>query len=479
MKKIDEAIENYFAPKKSEPFGINSLVEMINEEISKLEGVVLTEADDGSGRFSVTLSIPKLVPSEAWGDPDSQSRKEINKVFESISGGQDIEARLASINKFLTPSSAKKKTSPRVIINMMQITEALQATLNDYNESAAGFVFEGFMAALTGGKQIAGKIAGTLPIEDFVAFSEFGANVPVSLKLLSPTTGVKGSFTNIVDFLLYRKAPEIKYLVAYKLTSGENVEKLKIFAFDITRENFIDFISGVSGNNLSGVNLNQLKKAMAVYNQDPSDENLVPLAKLMIQTRGYTKKGFLNQMAATGERAPEKSPEEEEEAELRRQAGREKAFTRVGAKELPSDVNESLDLLLEEQMSDKSELTLNETFHWIEKQTLLTESSESQWEASWPQLERTAGLTNLQRFGELDLSQSNIDELVQIYSKILSGGLKTLLGATKSLTENIGEYYSERSRAKAQAAGEDAKADASSVVGALEEDPRFSEKDTE
>ena len=92
--------------------------------------------------------------------------------------------------------------------------------------------------------------------------------------------------------------------------------KLKIFAFDITRENFIDFISGVSGNNLSGVNLNQLKKAMAVYNQDPSDENLVPLAKLMIKTRGYTKKGFLNQLAATGERAAEKSPEEEEEAEL-------------------------------------------------------------------------------------------------------------------------------------------------------------------
>ena len=353
MKKIDEAIENYFAPKEKKPLGISALVEMINEEISKLEGVVLEEADDGSGRFSVTLSIPKLVPSEAWGDPGSQSRKDINKVFESITGGQDIKARIESINKFLTPASAKNKTSPRVIINMMMITEALQATLNDYNESAAGFVFEGFMAALTGGKQIAGKIAGTLPIEDFVAFSEFGSNVPVSLKLLSPTTGVKGSFTNIVDFLLYRKAPSIKYLVAYKLTSGENVEKLKVFAFDITRENFIDFISGVSGNNLSGPNLNQLKKAMAVYNQDPSDENLVPLAKLMIKTRGYTKKGFLNQLAATGERAAEKSPEEEEEAELRRKAGREKAFTRVGAKELPSDVNESLNLLLEEQMSDK------------------------------------------------------------------------------------------------------------------------------
>ena len=479
MKKIDEAIENYFAPKEKKPLGIDALVEMINEEVSKLEGVVLEEADDGSGRFSVTLSIPKLVPSEAWGDPSSQSRKDINKVFESITGGQDIKARIESINKFLSPTSAKNKTSPRVIINMMMITEALQATLNDYNESAAGFVFEGFMAALTGGKQIAGKIKGTLPIEDFVAFSEFGSNVPVSLKLLSPTTGVKGSFTNIVDFLLYRNAPSIKYLVAYKLTSGENVEKLKVFAFDITRENFIDFISGVSGNNLDGVNVDQLKKAMAAFNQDPSDENLVPLAQLIIKTRGYTKKGFLNQVAATGERAKELSPEEEAEKELKRKAGREKSFARVGAKELPSDVNENLDALLEQQMSDKSDLTLNETFHWIEKQTLLTESAESQWEASWPQLEKTAQYTNLQSFGELDLSQNNINALVQIYSKIITGGLKILLESTKSLTENVGEYYSERSRTKAQASGKQAERDAENVTTALEEDPRFSEKDTE
>ena len=199
----------------------------------------------------------------------------------------------------------------------------------------------------------------------------------------------------------------------------------------------------------------------------------------MVRTYGYTSKGFLNHLADTGERAPEKSPEEEEEKERERAIKKRKQFDRPGKYRLPSDVNENLSTLLEQQMSDKSELTLNETFHWIEKQTLLTESSVSQWEASWPQLEDTADITNLQRFGELDLSQSNIDELVQIYSKILSGGLKTLLGATKSLTENIGEYYSERSRSKAQAAGEDAKADASSVVGALEEDPRFSEKDTE
>ena len=210
---IEESIEKYFAPKEKNPLGIPELVKMISEEMGNLESKLLTEADTGEGRFSVTLSIPKLVPSEAWGDPDSQSRKEINKIFESITGGTDIAKRIDSINKFLTPAAAKRKQSPRVIINMMMVTEALQATLNDYNDSAAGFVFEGFMAALTGGKQIAGKVGGTLPIEDFVAFSEFGAETPVSLKLLSPKTDIKGSFTNIVDFLFIRGAKTINILL--------------------------------------------------------------------------------------------------------------------------------------------------------------------------------------------------------------------------------------------------------------------------
>jgi len=466
MKTFEKSIEKYF----DKGLKISTLFEMIERQLDNPE--IIEEKKEGES-FSVTFSIPRLVPTEAWGDPDSQSRKEINKVFESITGGQNIKARIDSVNKFLTPETAKNKTSPRVIINMMMITEALQATLNDYNESAAGFVFEGFMAALTGGKQVAGKIAGTLPIEDFVAFSEFGSNVPVSLKLLSPRTGVKGSFTNIVDFLFYRPVPEIKYLVSYKKKSGENVEKLNIFAFDITRENFVDFMANVSGDNLYPVKPEELKAAVNVYNQNPNDETLLPLAKLIVQTRGYTKKGFLNQFTQTGERPRELSPEEKAAAEKERAEKERKAYARVG---LPASNNESLNLLLEEQMTNSSELTLNEAFHYIEKQIMLTESKESQWEASWPQLERVAEITGLESYGELDLSQANINQLAEIYSKILEGGLQALLESTKSLTEHIGEYYSEKSRAKAQAAGKDAELDATSVSDALEKDPRFSDK---
>ena len=96
----------------------------------------------------------------------------------------------------------------------MMIIEALQATLNDYNEASAGFVFEAFMAALTGGFQESGRVGGTLPIEDFA--TRAGENV--SLKLLGPDTPIHGSFTNLMDYLFIRGGeglPEIKYLIAY------------------------------------------------------------------------------------------------------------------------------------------------------------------------------------------------------------------------------------------------------------------------
>ena len=310
MKDINKLVENYFNSPNNK-LETSSFLELIKETIEEVkrpqkrpEGLLEAE-----GRFSYTIPLPKFQPSEAWGDPDSQDRKEVDKIFRVITGGQDMRARIDSINKFLDPASAKRKKSPSVIINMMMIVEALQATLNDYNESAAGFVFEGFMAALTGGKQIAGKVGGTLPIEDFVAFSSFGADLPVSLKLLSGTTPVKGSFTNIVDFLLVRGAPAIKYLVAYKAVSGKGkVEKLNLFAFDITRENFIDFISNISGGDtlLSPHGSKKLKIAMAEFNKS---NDLASVAQLVVQLAGYNKSGLLHNYVKTGALPSDPTPE--------------------------------------------------------------------------------------------------------------------------------------------------------------------------
>ena len=484
-KDLDNLVEDFFNPKKKS-VSLDELVQLIEEEMDNFNPLLVKEEQV---RFSTTIAIPRLTPSEAFGDPDSQSRDEINKIFSAITGGQDIKARIESINRFLSPESAKRKRSPRVIINMMMIVEALQATLNDYNESAAGFVFEGFMAALTGGKQIAGRVAGTLPIEDFVAFSEFGSDQPVSLKLLSGKTPVKGSFTNIVDFLLVRGAPAIKYLVAYKLTSSKSgVEKLNIFAFDITRENFVDFIVGSAGASLfNPYSAADVKEVMNAFAADP-EGNLPEVAKVITKLSGYQRAGLLNKYVETGELPRDKTPEEEEKELAAADERSQTAYLRTlktsdperfdqlmaarkerrkREKEQAKAMNESL---------DNGESTLNEGFHFLEKSSLITEGSESQWMASLAQLETMSDAINWQSFGELDLSQSNINELTEIYSDILGDQLRTLLENTKDLTENIGTYYAAKRRSKAQAAGRVAEKKAEDIKTALEEDPRYKEK---
>ena len=471
MTDINKLVEEYF-----------STAPEVDSFLNLLEGLKLEAkkaAPERKGRFSYAIPIPTFTPSEAWGDPTSQDREEINKLFRAVSGGASIQERIQSMNTFLDPKSAARKRSPSAIINMMMIVEALQATLNDYNESASGFVFEGFMAALTGGKQISGKVAGTLPIEDFVAFSEFGEGLPVSLKLLGPETPVKGSLTNIIDFLLVRGKPSIKYLVAYKLTKGTEVQKLNLFAFDITIGNFIDFIVGTNGQALlAPYKPEDLKAQMQQFAANPNKKTMLPpLAKIITQLSGYNKQGLLHKFTQSGELPRAKSPEEEEEEKERKYAAGEKAFGRLDTRyEKEKERQQTIQDMLEESINrGELKITLSEAFHYIEKQTLLMEGSDTgtQWNATHPQLIALSSDINLERFGQIDLSQENIDELVEIYSEKLKGGIMALLGKAKDLTENVSDYYTKEKRSAAQASGERAKTDATEIKEILEDDPRY------
>ena len=470
-KELQFLKENYINEQQAT---LNTIYKLIDEQLNRID-------EKSESRFSMTFALPVLSPTEAWGDPSSQSRKEIQKIFAAISGGQDLRARIRSVNSFLDVKLAKSKTSPQRIISMMMIIEALQATLNDFNESAAGFVFEGFLATLTGGKQIAGKVKGTLPIEDFVAFSEFGSEQPVSLKLLSGKTPVKGSFTNLVDFLLVRGAPSIKYMVAYKKVSGDDVvEKLNIMTFDVSIDNFVQFMRSISGGRdlMRTPRYPKVKAKMSVedafarYAAD-GESSLPDIAETIVSMSGYDRgRGLLANYLRTGELPKEKSPEEQEADIAARTASKARDFERTTrGMNLTESVHQAI--------VDKK-LSMNEAFHFLEKnhinnEQLLTEASigVSQFAASLPQIERLGDTINLEYYGVLDLSQGNIDKLAEIYSETLGDQIKLLLTRTKDLTDNISAYFSEKQRSRAQAAGVTAQQKAKEVKDVLEEDPRF------
>ena len=531
--EIDLMVENFFKPtttvtsKKGKEFSLEDLVSLVSEVKSALPSLsLLGEAQ--ARRFSVDIPIPKLTPTEAWGNPKNQSRQDVDRIFASITKQGGMKERIQHMNSFLDPAQAMKKAPGgkiNTVLNMLQVIEALQAALNDYNEASAGFVFEGFMAALTKGSQVSERVGGTLPIEDFI--TETGENV--SLKLLSPKTGIHGSFTNLVDYLFLRGntgEPKIKYLVAYKDVEGDNVSKLAIFDFLITRENFVDVMIQARNQKLFGSLANELKTHTS--NWDDSPEWRLQMAQIMKNTPGYDqKRGMFTKLDANGNFATAEEPEGEEEAggkagySQRASSGylldfenkaeqaalnyannsgpnfeewyaanvTPQVLQKLGktSKNAVQKFKDSIKLIFDKaatkqqpEATPQVEEPLQESyfghFHAREK-TLLREAKVSggeggaQWAITGPDLYKMNELINTEFYGELNLSQSNIDELTKIYIEKIGEDLMKLLQTTKDFTENIGKYFSAADRTEALAANQTAINQGGQIITTLASDP--------
>jgi len=561
--------------KNENKMDLQFLIETIGEVLSEVKNTkasLLNEEEvdvKKGGRFSYSISLPKLTPNETWGDPSSQSRQEIDRIFSSITKEPNIKARIAHVNSFLNPISAEKKApggKVNTLLNVMQIIEALQSCLNDYNESSAGFIFEGFMAALTGGKQITGRVGGTLPIEDFVAFSELSdTTIPTSLKLLSPNTLIHGSFTNLIDYLFIRGGsglPEIKYLIALK-EEGEgdqSVSGLLLYDFVINRQNIIEVFtnSGKTNTDLLGKASTELDNHIKNWQDTP--EWRLKMFEILKETPGYTKgKGmFYTSLDTSGEFAEKaekqvlstvkrkqfnlakKQADKANLFNLAKLAGKN-AFEGIGPqwedwiedqeinfepeskenarnnlspkrdkllKDLQDEFNagfeESKLLAKKEEPKEEPKATTLKpgiggvkpvpggrirvqekysyfgNFHEDEKRSMIKEnllmeaagSTGKQWSLS-----RTDTLNNLRSlvktdvYGTLNLSQENINELVDIYIEKLGDDLVALLETTKSFTENIGLYFTSENRGEAINANKEAITQGNDIVERLSKDP--------
>lgn len=467
-------------------------------------------------RFSMSIDIPKLNPNEAWGDPNSQSRQDIDRIFASITRQPSIQARIDHVNSFVDPARAQRKgTGDRfnAILNMMMIIEALQACLNDYSESSAGFVFEGFMAAVTGGKQIAGRVGGTLPIEDFVT----GDEEAVSLKLLSPNTGIHGSFTNLIDYLFIRGGsgvPSIKYLIARKNSEdGENVSQLAISDFIINRENIANIMTATPKN--AGL----LGKATGAFEQhvkawQDSPEWRLQMFEILQQCPGYTEgKGmFYKNLDAEGTfddqgsapASPEKKQKQfklmtnqnlktdlENTAERDAAAGKEPNFPAWLAKWKLQDQDEKqlkkLQAIYDKHYADEAAAMQQVaesyfgSFHEREKRLMREEAalmessgkkdSGKQWTITRTGMADLRKIADVEYYGMLDLSDENIKAVAEIYIEKLKGDMMTLLQTTKSFTENVGKYFSADRRSTAMNANKQAQAEGEEVVELLKITP--------
>ena len=501
--------------KKERTVTPETLMEMIGK-IMEVPLPLLRE-EDYKG-FSVRLSMPRLTPNEAWGDPNSQSRKDIDRIFASITRQPSIQGRIDHVNSFADPARAKRKGTGKrfnTILNMMMILEALQACLNDYSESSSGFVFEGFMAAVTGGKQIAGRVGGTLPIEDFVS----GDGEAVSLKLLSPSTPIHGSFTNLIDYLFIRGGSgvdKIKYLIGRKNSDGDNVTQLMLLEFVISRQNFVKIMETSGNQKLLGDQARNIEDLAQTWQGTP--EEILAMRQTLLQTPGYneTLGMFKKNVDDEGGFNPEASKPKDPAVKQAQYAGEKARAERVSAraqgkadaaagkepdfeswlatmpqlkdpetKKQKSALRAALKTYnagyaegKPKQPEEPQQLTESYFGEFHEREKLMMEQERqlmeakgttggTQWSISAAATEKITNIAHVDYYGEINLSNENIKECTDIYIELMGENLMTLLKTTEEFTKNIGKYFSADRRSTAMNANKQAQTDGKAIVNTL------------
>jgi len=242
MPDLNALIENYFAPKKKKIklSSIQSLMEIMKETheefILERETKPTTATNlDNSEEKSIDIKFPKIRISEDFGKIGTGDRATIEKFAANIAGNT-IEEKIANLNSILT--EANPDASIGQLLSTMVITEILSSIVSDFTESAGGFIFEGFLAGLFGGKSV--QIADPKDIEGMDAAGKPITDVILngkhySLKLLGQETIVKGSFKNMVNH--FKTVDHIIYLDARRIGKDQGLE---FGEFTITLENFLD-----------------------------------------------------------------------------------------------------------------------------------------------------------------------------------------------------------------------------------------------
>ena len=418
MKDLDILIENAVATraKNSPASDLMSLVESVLDNYYDLtfkkptcdQVVQEQEATKFEKGREFILSLPKFAPNENWGDPNSADRQAVSRIFDAIGGGATLEAKLSFLQRITNPKS--RITGTRRIISSLILLESLSSILNSFQAAPAGFVFESFLAALLRGHQIPATGANT--IADLQAFSQLkgSENLSVSLKLLNPNTKIEGSYTDLVDSL--NNEGTMTYVVARK-----DGKKLNIESFVLTQDNFIKALTTLAGSDKMSVR----KRLFQIGRADPwrsiemieDAPNWEEKYKLLQQTAGYrNKKG--SEIA---------SSEEEDQQE-----------------ELP-----------------------------IAAETLQLNESKTQWSLDGPILDKLADEGAMERtdLGTLPYDPELIYEIAEKRMKYLNENLLELFSATKSLSDNVNLYVSEKRRENAIPHGQEAVKDTAKIATSL------------
>ena len=299
--------ENYLNIRPHEiKFGLNTIMELVEELTG--EAGLLTEAAD---QKDITLRLPIIRISEKmWGKEGTKDREIIQSLLSKIvAKGDNLTEKVQYINEFIENPPVTDDVSE--ILSHIVLLDTLTNILLHFNASAAGFAFEGFLAALLSGTQVP---AGTAGIQDLVDNDKN----PVSLKLLGEKPGdVHGSYRDLVDHFIdpggLKQDPEsnqyvgqaggegqMTYIIGLKsfreagsaaaLTGGE-AQAIRFFQFDFNAQTFLESLLSFEKNYKLLLLPKDLSDDPSVREPATEDEAYSPISMDTDEARGWLKTG--------------------------------------------------------------------------------------------------------------------------------------------------------------------------------------------
>jgi hypothetical protein len=270
---IDSAIDRHY---KDSKLSFQQLVEMVEEQYDLLLKLRLVEKNlptkpptDVKNKKDILLRLPIIRLSEKeWGKEGTRDRETVQNLLQKIVGqGQDLKEKVRLVSNFVQSPPETEDISE--VLSHIVLLDTLTNIMVHFNASAAGFTFEGFLAALLEGQQVP---AGTAGIQDILDNDKS----PVSLKLLTEAgpAAVEGSFKDLCDHFIdpggLKQDPDsdqylgrsgaeggMTYVVALKsfrektaqaALTGDEAQTIRFYQFEFDAENFLDAMRSNSHN---------------------------------------------------------------------------------------------------------------------------------------------------------------------------------------------------------------------------------------
>ena len=264
MSQHRKKIKKYFERKKGKELSIDyisNLVEsllMLNEKETLTEGSKKSKSKGRQRELRITLPMIRL-SEKMWGKEGTKDRNIIEILLKKIiAKGSTLKEKIEIIDAFLTSPPATEDISE--VLSHIVLLDTLTNIMIHFNASAAGFTFEGFLAALLAGQQFAPGSG----IQDIIDNDKN----PISLKLITESGGaVKGSFKDLCNHFIdpggLKQDPESEHYLAKSGAEGamryfivlksfqemeaaealEGSEQIRFYMFDFNASNFLELMA--------------------------------------------------------------------------------------------------------------------------------------------------------------------------------------------------------------------------------------------